>query len=86
MVSHERDSPQDFLRGKEKGNFGWRIHGIGVSLAIISAIRVFPSRGNLGGGAGIRTPDPLLAKQVLSRLSYTPISSAANDRTPVEIG
>ena len=28
--------------------------------------------GNLGGGAGIRTPDPLLAKQVLSRLSYTP--------------
>ena len=27
-----------------------------------------------GGGEGIRTPDPLLAKQVLSRLSYTPIS------------
>ncbi len=26
-----------------------------------------------GGGEGIRTPDPLLAKQVLSRLSYTPI-------------
>ena len=26
-----------------------------------------------GGGAGIRTPDPLLAKQVLSRLSYTPM-------------
>ena len=25
-----------------------------------------------GGGEGIRTPDPLLAKQVLSRLSYTP--------------
>ena len=24
------------------------------------------------GGKGIRTPDPLLAKQVLSQLSYTP--------------
>ena len=26
----------------------------------------------IGGGEEIRTPDPLLAKQVLSRLSYTP--------------
>jgi hypothetical protein len=25
-----------------------------------------------GGREGIRTPDPLLAKQVLSQLSYTP--------------
>ena len=25
-----------------------------------------------GGAEGIRTPDPLLAKQVLSRLSYGP--------------
>jgi hypothetical protein len=29
--------------------------------------------GNVGGREGIRTPDPLLAKQVLSQLSYTPI-------------
>ena len=29
----------------------------------------------LGGGKEVRTPDPLLAKQVLSQLSYTPISS-----------
>src|SRR5687767_8265496 len=28
--------------------------------------------GILGGGKGTRTPDPLLAKQVLSQLSYTP--------------
>ena len=28
----------------------------------------------IGGGEEIRTPDPLLAKQVLSRLSYTPKS------------
>src|SRR5208283_5815779 len=27
----------------------------------------------VGGREGIRTPDPLLAKQVLSQLSYTPI-------------
>jgi hypothetical protein len=26
----------------------------------------------VGGREGIRTPDPLLAKQVLSQLSYTP--------------
>ena len=27
----------------------------------------------LGGAEGDRTPDPLLAKQVLSQLSYSPI-------------
>ena len=27
----------------------------------------------LSGDEGIRTPDPLLARQVLSQLSYTPI-------------
>ena len=27
-----------------------------------------------GGDEGNRTPDPLLAKQVLSQLSYTPIA------------
>ena len=29
-----------------------------------------------GGDEGIRTPDPLLAGQVLSQLSYTPIKAA----------
>ena len=36
----------------------------------------------LGGGKEDRTPDPLLAKQVLSQLSYTPdflISSKLNN-------
>ena len=28
------------------------------------------------GDEGIRTPDPLLARQVLSQLSYTPILTA----------
>ena len=31
---------------------------------------------SLGGDEGNRTPDPLLAKQVLSQLSYTPIFSS----------
>src|SRR5260370_41587828 len=30
------------------------------------------ARMKIGGREGIRTPDPLLAKQVLSQLSYTP--------------
>jgi hypothetical protein len=30
-----------------------------------------------GGREGIRTPDPLLAKQVLSQLSYTPVLAAS---------
>ena len=30
---------------------------------------------SLGGDEGNRTPDPLLAKQVLSQLSYTPIEA-----------
>ncbi len=30
------------------------------------------------GDEGIRTPDPLLARQVLSQLSYTPASSRFN--------
>ena len=32
-----------------------------------------------GGREGIRTPDPLLAKQVLSQLSYTPTAETFND-------
>jgi hypothetical protein len=33
-----------------------------------------------GGREGIRTPDPLLAKQVLSQLSYTPITRPTNSK------
>ena len=32
---------------------------------------------SLGGDEGNRTPDPLLAKQVLSQLSYTPMEVSA---------
>jgi hypothetical protein len=30
------------------------------------------AQADFNGGKGTRTPDPLLAKQVLSQLSYTP--------------
>ena len=33
----------------------------------------YPKKSSFGGGKEDRTPDPLLAKQVLSQLSYTPI-------------
>ena len=33
-----------------------------------------------GGDEEDRTPDPLLAKQVLSQLSYTPVSEAVDSR------
>ena len=42
------------------------IHLRGASLSIFHP---------LGGDERVRTDDPLLAKQVLSQLSYTPISS-----------
>ena len=33
-----------------------------------------------GGDEGNRTPDPLLAGQVLSQLSYTPLSAGTQNR------
>ncbi len=35
-----------------------------------------------GGDKEIRTPDPLLARQVLSQLSYTPNGGPSGTRTP----
>ena len=37
----------------------------------------FPARGAGGGGKGVRTPDPELAKLVLFQLSYAPSKRAA---------
>ena len=37
-----------------------------------------------GGDEGIRTLDPLLAGQVLSQLSYTPISNGVPNRTGIQ--
>ena len=38
----------------------------------ISAISTLITLHNIGGDEGTRTPDPLLAKQMLSQLSYIP--------------
>ena len=51
-----------------------RYIGLGMShvsfhCTLLSFVRIFPSD---SGDEGIRTPDPLLARQVLSQLSYTP--------------
>ena len=40
----------------------------------ITALKLFVLPSSLGGDEENRTPDPLLAKQVLSQLSYTPIA------------
>jgi hypothetical protein len=37
------------------------------------------TRREIGGREGIRTPDPLLAKQVLCQLSYTPTEKVCSD-------
>jgi hypothetical protein len=39
-----------------------------------------PQHQNLGGAERDRTADPLLAKQVLSQLSYSPIQVSIPDR------
>ena len=41
-----------------------------------------PQHQNLGGAERDRTADPLLAKQVLSQLSYSPIQVSIPDRKP----
>ena len=49
-----------------------------LSLAIdfasqCTAAAVIPASGDVGGAEEARTPDPLLAKEVLSQLSYGPV-------------
>ena len=47
-----------------------RLSGVRSNRLSYKPIQVY----DLGGDEGIRTPDPLLAGQVLSQLSYTPRS------------
>ena len=46
--------------------------------SLIRALRQNVAFGDFGGDKRDRTADPLLAKQVLSQLSYTPISLMPN--------
>ena len=49
------------------------ISSLSPYFASLNFIRVWPRRLAAGGDDGIRTHDPLLAGQVLSQLSYTPL-------------
>jgi hypothetical protein len=52
----------------------------------IGLTRTWPSRyviEKIGGRGGARTPDPLLAKQVLSQLSYTPTNPIVWEARPL---
>ena len=46
----------------------------------------FPARCAGGGGKGVRTPDPELAKLVLSQLSYAPKIKPATPQGPTPTG
>ena len=63
-----------------------RLSGVRSSLLsykpISTGVCSLPLSFTLGGDEENRTPDPLLARQVLSQLSYTPIwYSSENQRT-----
>ena len=47
--------------------------GIGLAALPAAATSSAPAAPRLGGAERDRTADPLLAKQVLSQLSYTPV-------------
>ena len=51
--------------------------------ALVIYYAVFPLSG-FGGAEEDRTPDPLLAKQVLSQLSYSPLSRKPNRNSESE--
>ena len=46
--------------------------------ACASEVRILNACCTRNGDGGIRTLDPLLARQVLSQLSYTPIESGSH--------
>ena len=48
---------------------GLRMSHVSFHCTLLSFVRFLQSN---SGDEGIRTPDPLLARQVLSQLSYTP--------------
>ena len=54
-----------------------------ISVAGLSILRLSQTSLSLhGGDEGIRTPDPLRARQVLSQLSYTPMFFRASRAVP----
>ncbi len=57
-----------------------------VKNSLLSELLTSSTRGRNGGGKRIRTADPLLAKQVLFQLSYTPSISAPAGGAMVGLG
>ena len=58
----------------------------GVAGGYVDELRTyFIEISGVGGREGIRTPDPLLAKQVLSQLSYTPLVLACKYSSIVRV-
>ena len=52
-----------------------------AALDLLASLKNLSARGPPGGGDRTRTDDPLLAKQVLSQLSYTPGTGELGDRS-----
>jgi hypothetical protein len=61
----------DYVQAEESSNLHWSRDGSGAAALCFREYRIF--FWNFGGRDRVRTCDPLLAKQVLSQLSYTPI-------------
>ncbi len=68
MASGRQSPGDDFCVAQ----FWARCHGGPIANDRGKLVNSLIDQEKLGGRGGIRTPDPLLAKQMLSQLSYTP--------------
>ena len=73
--------PKEIIRG----NHQHRLLSLLRDTRPVSSI-THPSFKGSGGGDRTRTDDPLLAKQVLSQLSYTPVPEVGDQRSEVKKG
>ena len=74
---------KDFFRSRAEGApLGRQTIGDALCACEASLRPLSSQHQNLGGAERDRTADPLLAKQVLSQLSYSPIQVSIPDRKP----
>ena len=69
MGSSGLEPPTSRLSGARSNHLSYRPVLSGIALRVFGSYSSSPT----GGDDGIRTHDPLLAGQVLSQLSYTPV-------------
>ncbi len=75
---------KDFFRSRAEGApLGRQTIGDALCACEASLRPLSSQHQNLGGAERDRTADPLLAKQVLSQLSYSPIQVSIPDRMPL---